>query len=398
MKKNILLMISLVLGVLSMQAQTGNERHAVIPAASPNELTPDFSASPRSGEPPLEVQFTDETEGGTPDSWLWEFGDGDTSNVQNPTHVYDSAGTYSVKLTVTDSAGSYALLKDDYIFVEGAPANCDTLSYPLNGSYTVYISQDQETGEFRGYVSGNNAFNDQAKANYFEKTSTANFLTGVLIDFAIATNASGEGTAKIKAWTGTQSGGPQNQVASENVSVQSIITSIQNEESYYIEFSQQPELTQDFFIGVTLPQTEGDTVVLFTNEQNDAEELIGWEKWDNGSWFAYSDGSDGWGLNIANAIFPVVCESVGIDENPLNDELSVYPNPAGKQLTLIAGNIGDAELVTLYNLQGQMVRAFENVSLNKPLRINISGLDQGVYFLEISTTKGKVTRKIVKNR
>ena len=39
-------------------------------------------------------------------SWLWEFGDGNTSTEQNPTHRYADNGTYVVKLTVTDDKGA----------------------------------------------------------------------------------------------------------------------------------------------------------------------------------------------------------------------------------------------------------------------------------------------------
>ena len=38
-------------------------------------------------------------------SWLWDFGDGDSSPSQNPKHEYEKSGTYTVKLTVTDSSG-----------------------------------------------------------------------------------------------------------------------------------------------------------------------------------------------------------------------------------------------------------------------------------------------------
>ena len=41
-----------------------------------------------------------------PTSWSWNFGDGGTDNVQNPTHVFTAAGTYTVQLTVTNAAGS----------------------------------------------------------------------------------------------------------------------------------------------------------------------------------------------------------------------------------------------------------------------------------------------------
>ena len=48
------------------------------------------------------VQFTDLT-GGNPTNWLWGFGDGNTSNEQNPYHVYDSAGIYNICLLVQDT-------------------------------------------------------------------------------------------------------------------------------------------------------------------------------------------------------------------------------------------------------------------------------------------------------
>ena len=52
------------------------------------------------------VLFTDFSRG-EPTAWLWEFGDGTTSHEQNTGHVYTATGSYSVKLTVTTSAGSF---------------------------------------------------------------------------------------------------------------------------------------------------------------------------------------------------------------------------------------------------------------------------------------------------
>ena len=54
----------------------------------------------------LTVMFTDESVPGDSDisSWSWDFGDGNTSGVQSPVHVYSSAGTYDVTLTVVDAS------------------------------------------------------------------------------------------------------------------------------------------------------------------------------------------------------------------------------------------------------------------------------------------------------
>ena len=64
-----------------------------------------FTATPLSGTAPLTVQFTDSSTN-TPASWSWDFGDGQTSITQNPSHQYTSAGTYTVTLTATNAGGS----------------------------------------------------------------------------------------------------------------------------------------------------------------------------------------------------------------------------------------------------------------------------------------------------
>lgn len=51
------------------------------------------------------IQFTD-TSTENPGTWSWDFGDGTTSNEQDPSHVYSQAGTYTVILTVTNCNSS----------------------------------------------------------------------------------------------------------------------------------------------------------------------------------------------------------------------------------------------------------------------------------------------------
>ena len=80
----------------------------------------DFTANPLSGEAPLTVQFTD-TSAGSIDSYAWTFGDGGTSDEQNPSHTYTAAGTYTVTLTVTGPGGSNVEEKINYITISAAP-------------------------------------------------------------------------------------------------------------------------------------------------------------------------------------------------------------------------------------------------------------------------------------
>jgi PKD repeat protein len=82
--------------------------------------TADFAGSPTNGTEPLTVSFTDQSSGAT--SWSWDFGDGGTSTVQNPSHEYAAAGTYTVALTVTNSCGNDIETKTDYITVNPCQA------------------------------------------------------------------------------------------------------------------------------------------------------------------------------------------------------------------------------------------------------------------------------------
>ncbi|AKB30298.1 Chitin binding protein [Methanosarcina siciliae T4/M] len=91
-----------------------------------------FSASPTSGNAPLTVQFTDLSVG--TNSWAWDFdNDGDVdSTEQNPTHIYETRGTYAVRLNVTYSEGSDEWVKTAYITVNTPAA--DYYTYTSSGS------------------------------------------------------------------------------------------------------------------------------------------------------------------------------------------------------------------------------------------------------------------------
>lgn len=78
------------------------------------------------------IQFTDQSTNG-PTSWLWNFGDGSTSTVQNPTYTYSSNGIYNVSLYVSNSYGSNQLVKSSYITV-------DLPSEPVADNDTVCVN------------------------------------------------------------------------------------------------------------------------------------------------------------------------------------------------------------------------------------------------------------------
>jgi PKD repeat protein len=80
----------------------------------------DFTGSPVTGDALLNVSFFDSSSN-NPVSWSWTFGDGGTSTLQNPSHVYENPGTYTVSLTATNAGGPSTTTKTNYITVTSLP-------------------------------------------------------------------------------------------------------------------------------------------------------------------------------------------------------------------------------------------------------------------------------------
>ena len=73
------------------------------------------------------IQFRDSSSF-VPTSWFWDFGDGMTDTVQNPTHQYLNTGFYTVKLKVANNFGVDSVTIEDYVFIAALygpkPASC----------------------------------------------------------------------------------------------------------------------------------------------------------------------------------------------------------------------------------------------------------------------------------
>lgn len=80
-----------------------------------------FTANVTSGTVPVTVSFTDQS-ANTPTSWSWNFGDSNTSTVQNPTHTYTSAGSYTVTLNASNVGGSNISMQAGFITVTEEPS------------------------------------------------------------------------------------------------------------------------------------------------------------------------------------------------------------------------------------------------------------------------------------
>jgi PGF-pre-PGF domain-containing protein len=91
-------------GILTLPKTTQELARVTVIRTGDSLPVADFSINPTSGYAPLSVKFTDNSQ---KEAWrTWYFGDGDTSNEQNPTHIYRSEGTYNVFLSASNENGT----------------------------------------------------------------------------------------------------------------------------------------------------------------------------------------------------------------------------------------------------------------------------------------------------
>ncbi len=92
------------------------------------------------------VTFTDQSSG-SPTDWYWLFGDGQSSTLQNPTHSYRSADTYTVKLTVSNTAGTSAVYTQEITVQVDNPLDANFKFSPTNPDADEYVYfTDQSDG------------------------------------------------------------------------------------------------------------------------------------------------------------------------------------------------------------------------------------------------------------
>ena len=156
------------------------------------------------------VSFSDESTN-TPTNWLWIFGDGDSSIIQNPTHTYLMEGHYTVSLKVNNSNGSDTETKTNYITVISQFSNCGTVTdYDGNIYHTVTINNQcwlKENLEVTHYSDGTeipliedatvwkNLENDNVDKAYcwYDNDINNKEIYGALYTYSAATNGDNSG-------------------------------------------------------------------------------------------------------------------------------------------------------------------------------------------------------------
>ncbi|MBK9195687.1 MAG: PKD domain-containing protein [Flavobacteriales bacterium] len=165
------------------------------------------------------VNFSDGTTG-IPDQWHWEFGDGDTSMVQDPSHAYLVDGTYTVQLIATN--------------VLGSDTTTGTVTINMNGPQPASACSVTSPGTVAGFGITNVSFGD-VNVNSADAVTEGYADRGCIMDTVLAGSSFLLGvtcgtitTHNVKAWIDWDNSGtfdPLEEIAS-SVSVSGISATV----------------------------------------------------------------------------------------------------------------------------------------------------------------------------
>lgn len=128
----------------------------VITVTSPSQDNPValFSSDLSEGPAPLSVSFSDKSTGEI-SGWSWTFGDGSVSSDRNPTHIFQTPGSYPVTLTVRSPSGesnsSYTITVHETTGIISAPVASFTMDVTEGTAPLTIPFMDTSSGEISGW-------------------------------------------------------------------------------------------------------------------------------------------------------------------------------------------------------------------------------------------------------
>ncbi len=301
-------------------------------------------------------------------SFLWDFGDNNSSIEENPIHIYDEPGNYTVILSATNACGTTTLSQQ--IEVVGPQAVASFISSEVNGCLPFTVTfEDTSTGSPTGW--------DWTFPGGIPSTSTEQNPTVVY-------NTSG--------------------VFDVNLEVTNPAGASSIEQSSYITISENP--ISDFTVTVNMNGN-----VDFTNNSNfgDSYEWIfgdGNISVENSPNYTYdTSGLYSIQLIVTNSCGTdtmtqeILIDITGIENLTFLEKFALFPNPNSGDFTLnIEGQPLDRLEVSLYNILGQRIFNeeidFTSGQLIKDYKL--SRLAAATYILQIKSGNKMIHRKVVK--
>ncbi|HEX5003030.1 MAG TPA: T9SS type A sorting domain-containing protein [Bacteroidia bacterium] len=328
-----------------------------------------FSANVTPGS--LTVAYTNTTTtGGT---YIWDFGDGDSSTTENPSHTYAVSGIYNVTLTVTNSCGSFSTSQP--VTVQGCP---DVVT----------------DGSFEN-VSGGSTWT----------VSSTNFNTPICDISCGLGSGTGPHSGSFWAWFGGANG-PAPGFFEEGVASQVMTIPVGTATlNFYLE--QVVCDGPDDFLKIAIDQdtvfsTDGSSALC--GQFGYSLQSVNIDTYADGMNHTLTFFSRTYSLNggvsnfFVDDVEIVACPPIGFAENDLASHIGIKPNPANDYFELTFNNIEllNAQ-VTVTDITGRTVLSnrLNNIHNTFTSRVDISGLSNGLYLINIQSGNQSITRKLI---
>lgn len=109
-------------------------------------VSADFLANVTRGSAPLTIPFTDLSTG-SPTNWFWNFGDGFTSIEQNPSHIYNAEGEFTVSLKVWDETSTSTINQ-----TSGSPQIKQGSSTDFETAFSNFLADSYSPGTINNFT------------------------------------------------------------------------------------------------------------------------------------------------------------------------------------------------------------------------------------------------------
>jgi len=153
-------------------------------SASPQVIADFTTVSANTGCGSLVVDFQDLSTG-APNTWLWDFGNGNSSSLKNPTAIYSSPGVYDVTLTVSNSITNDYKSYNGLINVFNSPISEFTINSLANGCMPLLIDFEDISLTNNSIVNWQWDFGDGGASSFqnpiYDYTSDGNFSVSLIV-------------------------------------------------------------------------------------------------------------------------------------------------------------------------------------------------------------------------
>jgi hypothetical protein len=274
-------------------------------------------------------------------------------------------------------------------------ADCDTLNNITGGDGFVYYLMNEVVPQESGYLTGNNSLAHIAYADSFY-TAENKVINGIRFDFAVATtlNASTDVIAAI--WGPNDAGnGPGSIKGQTTFPLAGVELNIENFTHTDVFFDEPPSVSGTYYVGFIVPASNGDTLVIHSNQIDEINQNTAWYLNALGEWKAFSDTAL-YGQAISLAIQPVQCIPLAIEKSAFDQQqLHIYPNPVIQAELTIRHALKNG-VWQIYSMDGKLIQSGA-LPFGNTLNIDSGELPLGMYLIKIEDGQLIQTGKFLKS-